>query len=149
MGCLIEMFVVVDAEWNKPCSGHHGDSSGAPDLWGEKARCHAGEDHECRKAMDVWYAHAACISRNFGVVPFDGEGDRRVAEHAEIVAVVGVFRNPLAGKDYVLSESLLNPGVEFVAEAGTVSGWAQVQSREAADLRQDWRIRCWRVSDFR
>src|SRR5271169_1111752 len=67
--------------------------------------------------MQVRYAHPARISGNLGVVPFNREGDRSVAEHTEIVALVRVLRDPLAGKHQIPSESLLEPGMEFIAEA--------------------------------
>ena len=39
------------------------------------------------------------ISGNFGVMPFNGESDGSIAKHAEIVAIVRIFRDPLAGKN--------------------------------------------------
>src|SRR5690348_16545058 len=40
-----------------------------------------------------------------------------VPEHTEVIGVVGVFPNVLAGKHHIASESLLEAGVEFVAPA--------------------------------
>jgi len=94
---LVELFVVVNAE-RESGAGRNRRARSA-DLWLEKARRHAGEDHERRKTMQVRHAHAARISGNFGVVPFNGEKDRGVAEHTEIVAIVRVLRDPLARKD--------------------------------------------------
>jgi len=69
--------------------------------------------------MDIGHAHAARISGNFGVVPFNGERDRSVAEHAEVVAIMCVLRDVLARKDQVLPECLLEASVEFIAKPGT------------------------------
>ena len=73
-----------------------------------------GEDHERGKSVKVGHAQAARISGNFRIVPLNGEGDRSIAEHTEIVAIVGVLRNPLAGKDQVLPESLFEASVELI-----------------------------------
>ena len=69
--------------------------------------------------MKIRHAHAARVSRNLGAVPFDREGDRRCAQHAEVVGVVRVLPDVLAGEDKILSEGLLDPGVEFIAPART------------------------------
>jgi hypothetical protein len=147
VGGLIEMFIVVDAE------GSPGrlQVAPAPPIWGVKEACrHAGEDHERRKAVEVRHAHAARISGNFRVVPLNGESDRRVAEHAEIVAVVRVLRDPLAGKDQVAPESLLQASVEFIAKAGTQRiRQADSGNREEAGSVQHCCIRCWKAPDFR
>ena len=58
---------------------------------------------------------------NFGVVPLDRERDRRVAENAEVVAVVSIFPDILAIEHHMLPESLLQSGMEFIAKAG-ISG---------------------------
>ncbi len=116
VGRLVEFFVVVNAERE---TGTGDRCARSADLRMEEARRHAGEDHLRRKAMQVRNSHASRISGNFGVVPFNRESDRSVAEHAEIVAIVRVLRDPLAGKDQVAPESLLDPSVEFIAKAGT------------------------------
>src|SRR5208282_1147036 len=116
VGGLVELFVVVDAEGSPRSS--HGRTSAA-NLRREETRRHAREDHQHRKAMEIRNAHAARIPGNFGVVPFNREEDRGIAEHAEIVAIVRVLRDPLAGKDQVAPESLLQASVEFIAKAGT------------------------------
>ena len=67
--------------------------------------------------MDLRHAYAPRISGNLRIVPFNGVSDRRVAENAEVEAVVRVLRDPLAGKDQVLAESLLQAGVELFAKA--------------------------------
>ena len=117
MSGLVELLVVVDAE-RKSGSGRHCRTC-STDLRLEKARRHAGEDHERGEAMDIGHAHTPSISGNLGVVPFNGERDRSVAEHTEVITIVRVLRNPLARKDQVLPERLLNPGMEFIAKTGT------------------------------
>src|SRR5580692_1165023 len=114
---LVELLVVVNAE-GKPGSSRH-CCTRSTDLRLEKARCHAGKDHERREAVDIWHAHAPRISRNLGVVPFNRKRDRGVAEHAEVITIVCVLRNPLARKDQVLPERLLDAGMEFISKAGT------------------------------
>src|ERR1019366_1493263 len=69
--------------------------------------------------MQVRYAQATRFSRNLGVVPLDREGERSVAEYSEIVAIVGVLRDPLSRKDQVVPESLLDAHVEFIAKTRT------------------------------
>src|SRR5580693_928056 len=68
--------------------------------------------------MDIGHAHAPRVSGNLRVVPFNGESDRRVAEHAEVVAIVSVFRDVLTGKYQESPERLLDASVELVAKAG-------------------------------
>ena len=51
-------------------------------------------------------------------MPFDGEGDGRRAQHAEVIRVVRVLPDVFAAEDEVLAERLLQPGMELVAEAG-------------------------------
>src|SRR5215469_9017935 len=58
MGCLVETFVVINAERNR-CAGGHRDRPGASDLRSEEARRDAGEDHERGKAVNLRYTHAA------------------------------------------------------------------------------------------
>src|ERR1700678_2938450 len=72
--------------------------------------------------MDIDQAHPPRIYRNLRVMPFHRASDRRVAYHAEVVAVVRVLRNPLPGKDQVFSERLLQSGVELVTKARTQRG---------------------------
>jgi len=67
--------------------------------------------------MDVRHAHTARISGNLRVVPLDRESDRSIAEHAKVVAIVGVLRNPFTGKDEVFPECLLDPCMVFIAKA--------------------------------
>ena len=52
-------------------------------------------------------------------MPFNGESYGSIAEHAEIVAVVRVLGDPFARKNQILSESLFEAGMEFIAKAGT------------------------------
>src|SRR5438876_11772921 len=55
-------------------------------------------------------------------MPFDRERDRSAAQNAEVLGMVRVLPDGLAGKDQVLSEGLLQPGVEFVSPPGTERG---------------------------
>ena len=112
---LIEPLVMINAKWESGGGRHR--CTRTSNLGLEKTRRHAGENHERREAMDVGHAHTARISGNFGVVPFDGESDRSIAENAEVVAIVRIFRDPLAGKDQVFSKGLLESSMEFIAKA--------------------------------
>src|SRR5271166_2950884 len=128
VGGLVELFVVVDAE-GKSGAGRH-RRAGSADLGLEEARRHAGKDHQRREAMEIRHADAAGVSGNFGVVPFNRESDRGIAEHAEIVAIVRVFRDPLTGKDQVLAEGLLDASVEFIAKAGAQCAARQTRTEK-------------------
>ena len=132
---LVERFVVVDAE-GQPVAADQ--DAPAPPTAGWKNR--AATLEKTTSAEKPWifrHAHPPRISRNLGVVPFDREGDRCVAQHAEVVAVMRVFRNPLARKDQVLPKRLLEAGMEFIAKAGTQRVRLPMSSREEADSRQD------------
>src|SRR5208283_225464 len=107
---------MVDAEREIGAIRHRRARS--TDLWLEKARRHAGEHHLRRKAMQARYFHRTRVSRDFGVVPFNGESDRSVTQYAEIIAIVRVLRDPLARKDQVSPECLFQAGVKFVAASG-------------------------------
>ena len=90
---LIEFLVMINSE---NAAGRGGRSSGSAKLR-EKEPCgHTRKDHERRESMEVRHAHAAGKSRNLGIVPRDREKDGRVAEDAEIVAVVRVLPDVLA-----------------------------------------------------
>src|SRR5208282_4316426 len=75
---LVELFVVVNAERESGAVRHR--RARAADLWLEKARRHAGENHLRRKSMQIRHAQPARISRNLGVVPFNGKCDRSVSK---------------------------------------------------------------------
>src|ERR1039458_3920785 len=50
-------------------------------------------------------------------MPINGERDGRVAQHAEVEAVVGVLPDIFAAQNEVPANRLLQPGVELVAES--------------------------------
>src|SRR6202041_1294138 len=50
-------------------------------------------------------------------MPIDGKGNWSIAQNAEVERVVGVLPDIFAAEDDIFSESLLQPGVEFVAKA--------------------------------
>ena len=94
--------------------------------------------------MEVGHVHVQGIARNFGVVPVDGEGDGCVAKHAEVERVMSVFPNVLAAEDEVFAQSLLEAGVEFVAEAGDFGCRDARQCRRARERGRCWRSPGWR-----
>ncbi len=59
VGRLVELFVVVDAEHS---TGGQGSGPSTADLRCKEARCHAGENHERREAVEVGHAHAPRVS---------------------------------------------------------------------------------------
>src|SRR5882724_4205495 len=120
MGCLVEFFVMVNTKdhWRA------GSSSGAAELGLKESGCHAGEDRERRESMEIRYTHTAGESWDFGTVPCDWEKDGCVSEDAEVVGIMGVLPNVLAGEDQIFSGRLLQSDVEFIAPAGTQRGHA-------------------------
>ena len=67
------------------------------DLGLEEARGYAGEHHLRGEAVQVGNAEAAGVSGNFRIVLLDREGDRSIAQHAEIVAIVRPGKMPARG----------------------------------------------------
>ena len=57
------------------------------------------------------------VAGNLRVVPVDREGDRGVAEHAEVESIVCVLPDVLAADDGIPAEGLLEARVELVAES--------------------------------
>ena len=98
--------------WRRRCT------PSPPSLRREEARSHAGHDDQRAEAVIHGHAGAQCPSRNLRVVPFDREGDRRVAEDAEVVGGVGVLPDVFAVDHQELSEGLLQTGMKFIAIAG-------------------------------
>src|SRR5580693_1379169 len=109
------MLVVVNPERSK-CSRRRYGCTEATDLRSEEARGDARHHHKRGEAVEVRHAPADCVAGDFGIVPFNREGDRRIAQHAEIVAVMRVLPNVLASQYEILPERLLEAGVEFISE---------------------------------
>src|SRR5579864_1003716 len=66
-------------------------------------------------------------------MPFDGEGNRRVAQDAEIVGIVGVLPDVFSVEHEVSSKSLLQAGMKLIAESGPEG------RRDARHKRRDYR----------
>ena len=111
---LVEKLVVVDAE-HRDCSRRGADSA---DLRPEKARGHAGHNHEGRKTVEVRQAGADRIAGNLGTLPFDGIRDRRIAQHAEVECLVRILPDVFGIDHQVPSKSLLETRVELIAVTG-------------------------------
>jgi hypothetical protein len=75
-------------------NGDSAGSSGARNLRREESGGDRGGYKVCAEIVDRRNLHVHRITRDFRVVPVDGEGDRRVAQHAEIEGVVRVFVSP-------------------------------------------------------
>ena len=73
VGCLVKDFVVIDAE-NASRSLPSRCRANPANLRCEETRCHAGENHKCRKPVSVGDAGADRVSRDFRVVPHDTIG---------------------------------------------------------------------------
>src|SRR6266700_1090112 len=65
--------------------------------------------------MEIRHAHATGKARDFGPVPRDREEYRRVAEYAEIVGIVSVFPDVLAGKHQIPANCLLQANVKLIS----------------------------------
>ncbi len=67
--------------------------------------------------MKVGYIDTQREARDLRIVPIDGKGDGSIAQDAEVEGIVRVFPDVVAAEDQILSESLLQAGMEFVAKA--------------------------------
>jgi len=63
-------------------------------------------------------------------MPVDGERNRRVAQDAEVEGIVGVLPDVLAAHHGMLSEALLQAGVELVAETGLKGSLTSLAGKE-------------------
>ncbi len=112
---LVEFFVVIDAE----CISALARCSSSPGRLRRKEACgHRGHDGVDAEVAITRHLDVQSIARNLGVVPIDGEGDGCIAEHAEVERVMGVLPDVLAAEEYILTELLLQAGMELVAETG-------------------------------
>ena len=132
---LVELLVVIDAE-GKSALAHRSASSGR--LRREEARGYRRGYEVGAEAANHGNLRAEGIAGNLGVMPVDGEGDRRVAQDAEVEGVVGVLPDVLAADHGMLSEALLQAGVELVAETGLKRSR---NARRAEEQRRQHRIR--------
>src|SRR5579862_6387018 len=116
----IELLVVIDAE-GKRSTGQYGGGNGSSPahLRREEPRRHAREYGERRESMEVRHAYASRVTGNLRPLPFHWKRNRRVTQDAEVVSVVRVLPDVLAGEHQVFAEGLLQPDMEFVAPAGS------------------------------
>src|SRR5437016_2314910 len=84
----VELLVVVDAEHGSTLPNRYPE---APNLRREIARRDAGHHHQRRKSVEIRHAGADCVSGNLRIMPIDRKGNRRIAQHAEVVRVVCVL----------------------------------------------------------
>ena len=99
--------------------------------------------------MEIGHLGVQGIAGNLGVMPVDGEGDGRVAQHAEVEGVVGVLPDVLAADDDVLAEGLLQAGVELVAEAGVEAFRKRPDVQMSSGASTAFEQPCWRAPGFR
>src|SRR5579863_2161489 len=112
---LVELFVMVDTE----NAGRRRNNGQTRNLGQEEARSNAGHGHKRGKAVVIRNAHAGRKSWDFRVMPLDGESDGCGSHDTEVITVVGVLPDVLAIENQVASQGLLQPGVEFIAIAGS------------------------------
>ena len=106
---------MVDAE---NAAGAEGTAP-APLTCGVKKRAATLEKTmKARKSMEVRDFYATGKSRNFRPVPSDGEGDRGRAENAEVISIVGVFPDVLAGKTRYLPKACSSPAWNSLRQPG-------------------------------
>src|SRR5436305_3401315 len=73
--------------------------------------------------MVVRYAYTTGKAGDLGSLPGYREKYGRVSQDAEIVCVVGVLPDVLAGEDQIFPGRLLQSGVEFISPAGSQRCW--------------------------
>ena len=121
-------------------SRRDGHGAQARGLRGEEARRHGREDDLGGEVVDLGDVEAAVEAGDLGVVPADGEGNRRGAEDGEVVGVMRVLPDVVGGEDGVARERLLEAGVKVVAEAGAVrrgrAGDERGDDRGSSNLRR-------------
>ena len=97
---LVELFVVIDAEWGDIASATpRRDSPGSSKLRVEEACCYARENEKSRESMEVGHTHPPGNGGNLGVMPFDRESEWSAPEHAEVIRIMGIFPDVLTGED--------------------------------------------------
>jgi hypothetical protein len=111
---LVEPFIMIDSERQSGLS-HRGPSSG--NLRREEASGHRGHHDKRRDVMKVRHIGAQREARDLCIVPIDGKSDGSIAQNAEVECIMRVLPDVFAAEDHILSESLLQSGVEFVAKA--------------------------------
>src|ERR1700679_3978610 len=126
---LVVAFVVVDTERKSTLSYR---SAGSSALRREEASSNRRHNDEGREVVIVGDIHAKREAGNLRVVPVDGEGNRSIAEYAEVKGVVGVLPDVVATEDEIFAEGLLETSVKLVAIAGLES------SRYARAAEKQW-----------
>ncbi len=76
------------------------------------------EGHVGLEALEIRRAQPARDAVQFGVVPGNRERNRRIEQQVEIVSVVGILPEIVAVEEEVLSDPLLQSGIELIALAG-------------------------------
>ena len=66
--------------------------------------------------MKVGHIRAQRKARDLRIVPVDRKGDGSVTQNTEVKSVVGIFPDVIPAEYEVLAKSLLEAGMEFVAE---------------------------------
>ena len=111
---LVKLFIVIDAVWK---AGLADGRTGSSILRRKESSRNRGHDDERRKVVEVGNVRTKDESRNLGIVPVDGEEDRRVAQNAEVEGIMCVLPDVVAANHEVLAERLLQARVKLVAES--------------------------------
>jgi len=64
--------------------------------------------------MQIRHANPTCESGNFGSIPGDWEENWSVAQNAEVIRIVSVFPDVLAGKNKIFANRLRPSRVKLV-----------------------------------
>src|SRR5581483_918814 len=107
--------------------------------------------------MQIRHADSSCESGDLRSIPRDREKDRRVSKNAEVIRIVNVFPDVLAGKDKILSNGLFYSRVKLVAPSraqrsrcrcGASKQWIQDRT-VAANAGNDQVLVEWRLQQSR
>ena len=135
---LIELFIMIDAEGISALA----DRGARPGNLRRKEASGDGRHHyERREVVKVGHIDTQREARDLRIVPVDGEGDGSIAQDAEIEGIVGVFPDVIPTENQILSESLLDAGVKFVAKARlqrAETPGEQLSNGDSTTLMQPW-----------
>ncbi len=149
MGRLVEALVVVDAE--REAARLRDRCAHAADLRIEEPRGDRRHGHARCQALHLGQRAGEREAGDFRVVPLDGKRDRRRAQHAEVVRVVGVLGDVIAAQHEVAADALRQAGVELIAEA-RVEGCRGAEAELRREQGGDYRVRssrCLKAPGFR
>ena len=135
---LVEPLIVIDAERQSRLADR---GPGSGNLRRKEASGNRRHHDERRDVMEVRHIGAQREARDLRVVPVDREGDRSIAQNAEVERVMRVLPDVFAAEHHIFSESLLQAGMELVAKAGlqrALHAGVQESRGDNTSLAQPW-----------